>query len=130
MIHTDIAEILCVKPKTKKKTKKTMEEDVKKKKTMKIEGEVVVMKKNLLDFKDVMASLLDRVHELLGRRVSLHLISSLQPDPGIQSLTRPVLHLHQIYLCFRFSSLKFASFKQRITLFFSKSISLFLLGFP
>ncbi|CAH2053028.1 unnamed protein product [Thlaspi arvense] len=67
MIHTDIAEILCVKPKTKK---------------MKIEGEVVVMKKNLLDFKDAMASLLDRIHELLGRRVSLHLISSLQPDPA------------------------------------------------
>lgn len=85
MIHTDIAEILCVKPKTKTKT---MEEDVKK--TMKIEGEVVVMKKNLLDFKDVMASLLDRFHELLGHRVSLHLISSHQPDPGIHSLTRPV----------------------------------------
>ncbi|RID62660.1 hypothetical protein BRARA_E01718 [Brassica rapa] len=84
MIHTDIAEILCVKPKTEKRTK-TMEEDVKKKKnkkTMKIEGEVVVMKKNLLDFKDAMASFLDRVHELLGRRVSLHLVSSLQPDPA------------------------------------------------
>ncbi|EOA29580.1 hypothetical protein CARUB_v10012957mg [Capsella rubella] len=67
MVNTDIAEILCVKPK---------------KTTMKIEGEVVVMKKNVLDFKDVMASLLDRVHELLGRRVSLHLISSLQPDPA------------------------------------------------
>ncbi|CAN6918793.1 unnamed protein product [Brassica oleracea] len=83
MIHTHIAEILCVKPKTKKT--KTMEEDVKNKKTkktMKIEGEVVVMKKNLLDFKDTMASLLDRIHELLGRRVSLHLISSLQPDPA------------------------------------------------
>lgn len=89
MIHTDITEILCVKPKTKKKTK-TMEEDVKKT-TMKIEGEVVVMKKNLLDFKDVMASLLDRVHELFGRRVSLHLISSHQPDPGTHSLTRPVI---------------------------------------
>ncbi|KAF3611962.1 hypothetical protein DY000_02049260 [Brassica cretica] len=84
MIHTDIAEILCVKPKTKKRTK-TMEEDVKKKKTkktMKIQGEVVVMKKNLLDFKDAMASFLDRVHELLGRRVSLQLVSSLQPDPA------------------------------------------------
>nr|VDD51757.1 unnamed protein product [Brassica oleracea] len=83
MIHTHIAEILCVKPKTKKT--KTMEEDVKNKKskkTMKIEGEVVVMKKNLLDFKDTMASLLDRIHELLCRRVSLHLISSLQPDPA------------------------------------------------
>ncbi|CAG7889522.1 unnamed protein product [Brassica rapa] len=84
MIHTHIAEILCVKPKTKKTKKtKTMEEDVKNKKTkktMKIEGEIVVMKKNLLDFKDTMASLLDRIHELLGRRVSLHLISSLQPD--------------------------------------------------
>ncbi|CDY64191.1 BnaA01g36630D [Brassica napus] len=89
MIHTHIAEILCVKPKTKKTKKtKTMEEDVKNKKTkktMKIEGEIVVMKKNLLDFKDTMASLLDRIHELLGRRVSLHLISSLQPDLGIRS---------------------------------------------
>ncbi|ESQ47622.1 hypothetical protein EUTSA_v10020023mg [Eutrema salsugineum] len=85
MIHTDISEILCLKPKTKKKTKKMEEEDVKKKKKtkmMKIEGELVVMKKNLLDFKDAMASLLDRIHELLGRRVSLHLISSLQPDPA------------------------------------------------
>uniref|UniRef100_A0A1J3CTI1 Lipoxygenase n=1 Tax=Noccaea caerulescens TaxID=107243 RepID=A0A1J3CTI1_NOCCA len=80
MIHTDIAEILCVKPKTKKK--KTMEQDMKKKKTMKIEGEVVIMKKNVLDFKDAVASLLDRIHELLGRRVSLHLISSLQSDPA------------------------------------------------
>lgn len=52
---------------------------------MKIEGEVVIMKKNVLDFKDALASLLDRIHELLGRRVSLHLISSLQPDPGILS---------------------------------------------
>ncbi|KAG2317397.1 hypothetical protein Bca52824_020519 [Brassica carinata] len=80
MIHTHIAEILCVKPKTKK-----LEDNVKNKKTkktMKIEGEVVVMKKNLLDFKDTMASLLDRIHELLGRRVSLHLISSHQPDPA------------------------------------------------
>lgn len=99
MIHTHIAEILCVKPKTKKTKKtKTMEEDVKNKKTkktMKIEGEIVVMKKNLLDFKDTMASLLDRIHELLGRRVSLHLISSLQPDLGIRSFfysTR--LHVH------------------------------------
>ncbi|XP_010556753.1 PREDICTED: linoleate 9S-lipoxygenase 5, chloroplastic-like [Tarenaya hassleriana] len=47
-----------------------------------IQGEVVVMKKNVLDFKDVMASVLDRVHELLGRRVTLQLVSSVQPDPG------------------------------------------------
>ncbi|KAF8089001.1 hypothetical protein N665_0522s0030 [Sinapis alba] len=98
MIHTHIAEILCVKSKTKKT--KTLEENVKNKKTnktMKIEGEVVVMKKNLLDFKDTIASLLDRIHELLGRRVSLHLISSLQPDPANKKRGRlgKVAHLEK-----------------------------------
>ncbi|CAN0856712.1 Linoleate 9S-lipoxygenase 5 [Linum grandiflorum] len=47
----------------------------------KIHGTLVLMKKNVLDFHDAKASFLDRIHELLGKGVSLQLISSL-PDPG------------------------------------------------
>ncbi|CAL1396788.1 unnamed protein product [Linum trigynum] len=47
----------------------------------KIMGTVVLMKKNLLDLHDVKASFLDRIHELLGKGVSIHLISSVHPDP-------------------------------------------------
>ncbi|KAI3445331.1 hypothetical protein Pfo_001996 [Paulownia fortunei] len=46
----------------------------------KIKGRVVLMKKNVLDFNDLSASVLDRVHELVGQGVSLHLISSLNTD--------------------------------------------------
>lgn len=48
----------------------------------KIRGNVVLMKKNVLDFNDVPASLLDRFLELVGKGVSLQLISADQPDPG------------------------------------------------
>ena len=48
----------------------------------KIEGTVVLMKKNVLDFNDFHASLLDRFHELLGQRVSLQLISAVNANPG------------------------------------------------
>ena len=48
----------------------------------KIEGTVVLMKKNVLDFNDFHASLLDRFHELLGQRVCLQLISAVNADPG------------------------------------------------
>ncbi|KAG6702138.1 hypothetical protein I3843_07G018100 [Carya illinoinensis] len=47
----------------------------------KIEGKVVLMKKNVLDFNDFNASILDRVHELLGQKVSLQLISAVNGDP-------------------------------------------------
>ncbi|WOH14357.1 hypothetical protein DCAR_0933876 [Daucus carota subsp. sativus] len=40
-------------------------------------GRVVLMKKNVLDFNDLNASILDRVHELFGKKVSLQLISSV-----------------------------------------------------
>ncbi|KAF5463411.1 hypothetical protein F2P56_019328 [Juglans regia] len=43
----------------------------------KIEGTVVLMKKNVLDFNDFNASVLDRVHELFGQRVSLQLVSAV-----------------------------------------------------
>uniref|UniRef100_A0A2N9FI35 Lipoxygenase n=1 Tax=Fagus sylvatica TaxID=28930 RepID=A0A2N9FI35_FAGSY len=48
----------------------------------KIEGTVVLMKKNVLDFNDFNASVLDRFHELLGKRVSLQLISAVNADPA------------------------------------------------
>ncbi|KAA8545122.1 hypothetical protein F0562_019989 [Nyssa sinensis] len=47
----------------------------------KIKGTVVLMKKNVLDFNDLSASVLDRVHELLGQKVSLQLISAVNGDP-------------------------------------------------
>lgn len=48
----------------------------------KVKGTVVLMKKNVLDFNDVNASLLDGVLEFLGKRVSLQLISAVHADPG------------------------------------------------
>jgi hypothetical protein len=48
----------------------------------KIKGTVVLMKKNVVDATDMKASLFDRIHEFLGKGVSLQLISSTHPDPG------------------------------------------------
>ncbi|KAK6911550.1 PLAT/LH2 domain, partial [Dillenia turbinata] len=48
----------------------------------KVKGVVVLMKKNVLDFNDFNASVLDRVHELLGQKVSLQLISAVNADPA------------------------------------------------
>ncbi|EEF45385.1 lipoxygenase, putative [Ricinus communis] len=48
----------------------------------KIKGTVVLMKKNVLDFSDIKASFLDRVHELLGKGVSMQLISAVHHDPA------------------------------------------------
>uniref|UniRef100_A0A5B7BRB5 Lipoxygenase n=1 Tax=Davidia involucrata TaxID=16924 RepID=A0A5B7BRB5_DAVIN len=45
--------------------------------TKKIEGTVRLMKKNVLDLNDFGASFLDRVHEFLGKGVSLQLISAV-----------------------------------------------------
>ncbi|KAI3440436.1 uncharacterized protein J3R85_003505, partial [Psidium guajava] len=47
----------------------------------KVKGTVVLMKKNVLDFNDFNASVLDRVHELLGQKVSLRLVSAVHGDP-------------------------------------------------
>ncbi|KAM3752679.1 hypothetical protein ACB098_03G037500 [Castanea mollissima] len=58
----------------------------------KVEGTVVLMKKNVLDFNDFNASVLDGVHELLGQKVSFQLISAVNGDPanGLQGkLGRP-----------------------------------------
>lgn len=47
----------------------------------KIKGTVVLMKKNFLDFNDLSASVIDRVDELVGKRVSLQLVSAVNSDP-------------------------------------------------
>ncbi|CAN0914262.1 Linoleate 9S-lipoxygenase 1, partial [Linum grandiflorum] len=52
-----------------------------KKKRGTVKGTVVLMKKNFLEIVALDASILDRIHELLGRRVSLQLISSVHGDP-------------------------------------------------
>lgn len=45
--------------------------------TMKnIKGKVVLMKKNVLEFTDLAASVLDRFSELVGNKVSFRLISA------------------------------------------------------
>ncbi|XP_062002399.1 probable linoleate 9S-lipoxygenase 5 [Rosa rugosa] len=48
----------------------------------KIKGTVVLMKKNLLELNDLIASFSDRVHELFGKSVSVQLISAVNTDPG------------------------------------------------
>ena len=48
----------------------------------KIKGTVLLMKKSVLDFDDLKASVLDGLHELLGNKVSLQLISAVNGDPG------------------------------------------------
>lgn len=47
-----------------------------------VKGRVVLMKKGVLDFHDIKANVVDRVHELLGKGVSIQLISATSPDPG------------------------------------------------
>ncbi|XP_054806382.1 probable linoleate 9S-lipoxygenase 5 [Prosopis cineraria] len=61
----------------------------------KIRGRVVLMKKGVLDFHDPKASVLDRVHELLGKGVSIQLISAAKPDPenGFRGKLGKVAHL-------------------------------------
>ncbi|KAJ6682993.1 LIPOXYGENASE [Salix koriyanagi] len=47
----------------------------------KIKGTVVLMRKNVLEFNDFHASVLDLGHELLGQGVSLQVISAAKSDP-------------------------------------------------
>lgn len=47
-----------------------------------VKGTVVLMKKNVLDFTDFSATLLDDAHELLGQGVSLQLVSATVGDPS------------------------------------------------
>ncbi|XP_021772932.1 probable linoleate 9S-lipoxygenase 5 [Chenopodium quinoa] len=50
-----------------------------------INGRVILMKKNVLDFNDFNASILDRFDELLGKKMSFQLVSSINTDPGNES---------------------------------------------
>ncbi|KAK9931981.1 hypothetical protein M0R45_019234 [Rubus argutus] len=63
--------------------------------SQKIKGTVVLMKKNVLDFNDFHASVLDRVHELFGQGVSLQLISAVNGDSsnGLQGNLGKVAYL-------------------------------------
>ncbi|XP_047951230.1 probable linoleate 9S-lipoxygenase 5 isoform X2 [Salvia hispanica] len=47
----------------------------------KIKGIVVLKKKNVMDVTDIRASLVDRIHELMGKGISLQLVSSHSADP-------------------------------------------------
>ncbi|KRG88465.1 hypothetical protein GLYMA_U039300v4, partial [Glycine max] len=60
-----------------------------------VKGRVVLMKKGVLDFHDIKANVLDRVHELLGKGVSLQLISATTPDPGLRGKLGKVAHLER-----------------------------------
>lgn len=55
-----------------------------------VKGRVVLMKKSVLDFHDIKANVLDRIHEFLGKGVSLQLISATTPDPGLQIFNFPI----------------------------------------
>lgn len=76
MISQKLMKAFCVKTDIEEAMKNHKVVEINKK----VKGTVVLMKKNVLDFYDVKASLLDRVHELFGRGVSLQLISSARPD--------------------------------------------------
>ncbi|GFZ02971.1 hypothetical protein Acr_15g0015790 [Actinidia rufa] len=47
-----------------------------------IRGTVLLMKKKFLDSNDLTASLVDRLDEIVGNKVSLQLISAVNGDPG------------------------------------------------
>lgn len=47
-----------------------------------VRGNVVLMKKNVPDTTDIGSSLLDRMHEIFGRGVSIQLVSSVHSDSG------------------------------------------------
>ncbi|XP_020080927.1 putative linoleate 9S-lipoxygenase 3 [Ananas comosus] len=50
--------------------------------TVPVKGTVVLMRKNVLDFNDFGASVIDNVSELLGQKVSLQLVSATVGDPN------------------------------------------------
>ncbi|KAK9054798.1 hypothetical protein SSX86_025877 [Deinandra increscens subsp. villosa] len=52
------------------------------KKMAAVKGKVVLMKKNVLDFNDLGASVLDRAHELFGEHISIQFISVTHADKG------------------------------------------------
>ncbi|OWM74248.1 hypothetical protein CDL15_Pgr008562 [Punica granatum] len=78
-----MAGMCCVSTKSKKKgIEPSAYSNNSMKKKKKIKGTVKLMKKNILDLSDVKASIFDRVHELLGKGVTLQLISADHIDPA------------------------------------------------
>ncbi|KAM7255771.1 hypothetical protein ACFE04_011512 [Oxalis oulophora] len=75
-IFDKIVDKIIRNPKTKSKGK-LMEKPNNKKM---IKGTILLMKKKLLDATDVKASIVDRIHELFGRGVTIQLISSVKSD--------------------------------------------------
>ncbi|XP_050375020.1 probable linoleate 9S-lipoxygenase 5 [Argentina anserina] len=75
----DVMETVCLQKSNEKPNQKVSE-------SKKIRGTVVLMKKNVLDFNDMKASLLDRIHEFLGKGVSMQLISATHPEPTANGL--------------------------------------------
>lgn len=69
----------------------------------KIKGKFVLMKKNILDFNDFHASVLDRFHELHGKRLSLQLISSVNGQPTGELILTFLNsdHILEVIFCFR-----------------------------
>lgn len=74
-----------------------------------IKGTVVLMKKNVLDLNDLGASFVDRLHELVGKKVSLQLISSVNVDHGQYSNFYLSLSFWCFVLCFNFHYLLVSS---------------------
>lgn len=81
--------MLCVSRSKKKNIKAAerggIDEDttnLMKNKKILIKGTVVAMKKNTMDMNDAKASFLDGLHELIGNKISIQLISSVNADPG------------------------------------------------
>lgn len=74
-----MAGVCCVSCKSEKKGVEHAGANGRKKR---IKGTVKLMKKNVLDLNDMKASIFDRINELLGKGVTLQLISSDRADPG------------------------------------------------
>nr|XP_043622524.1 probable linoleate 9S-lipoxygenase 5 isoform X2 [Erigeron canadensis] len=55
-------------------------ENDERKKTTTVKGKVVLMKKNVLDFNDFGASVLDGAHELFGKHISIQFISAIHAE--------------------------------------------------
>uniref|UniRef100_A0A0A0LJN2 Uncharacterized protein n=1 Tax=Cucumis sativus TaxID=3659 RepID=A0A0A0LJN2_CUCSA len=67
----------------------------------KINGTVVLVRDNVLDFNDFGSTVLDNLHELLGGGVSLQLVSAQHGDPC--EFFFCLNHRSLMFLCFDFS---------------------------
>ncbi|KAK8943822.1 putative linoleate 9S-lipoxygenase 5 [Platanthera guangdongensis] len=63
----------------------------------KVKGHVVLMDKNVLDFNDIGAGIINNIQDFLGQQVSLQLVSATAGDP-IVVLIKKLRHLLQNYL--------------------------------